>query len=302
MSVLIEISIEEVDLVHEWGITSQCSQLDEEVLMPLPDEHTLAKPSKSEPMSYQDLCILKAQIAQFGVDTQLNTHHPLPGDYEDIGIMALLGEPGDEAHLCEVPLHVEHRSPSTKVGGGTNLTSDVKATKEHILSSNLPLEFQGILLKYIQAFRDLPEPGSVEKLIQMDLRLKPEFANKNLKCRPYSCSEAHMTEIQKQVEERVKRNVVEQLQHGETPTHCSPCFLVPKHGSTALRLGVDYGQLNKPTYLHAGSLPKMEPTLECMARPKFKSKIDMRSGLWQVELTPEAQRLTGALGPCPRTK
>ena len=297
MSVLIESLIEEADLVHEWGITSQCSQLDEEVPMHLPDEHTWAKPSKSEPMSYQDLCILKAEIAQFGLDAQLNTHHPLPGDYEDIGIMALLGEPGDEGHLCEVPLHVQDRCPSTKVGGGTNLTSDLEATKEHILGSNLPLEFQGILLKYIQAFGDLPEPGSVEKLIQMDLRLKPEFANKKLKCRPYPCSEAHMKEIQKQVEECVRRNVVEELQHGETPTHCSPCFLVPKPRSTALRLVVDSGRLNKLTYLHAGSLPNMERTLECMARSKFKSKIDMRSGFWQVELTPEAQRLTAFITP-----
>ena len=297
MSVLIESLIEEADLVHEWRITSQCSQLDEEVPMHLPDEHNWAKPSKSEPMSYQDLCILKGEIAQFGLDAQLNTNHPLPGDYEDIGIMALLGEPGDEAHLCEVPLHVQDRCPSTKVGGGTNLTSDLEATKEHILGSNLPLEFQGILLKYIQAFGDLPERGSVEKLIQMELRLKPEFANKKLKCRPYPCSEAHMKEIRKQVEECVRRNVVEELQHGETPTHCSPCFLVPKPGSTALRLVVDYGRLNKLTYLHAGSLPNMERTLECMARSKFKSKIDMQSGFWQVKLTPEAQRLTAFITP-----
>ena len=106
-----------------------------------------------------------------------------------------------------------------------------------------------------------------------------------------------MKEIQKQVEECVRRNVVEELQHAETPTHCSPCFLVPKPASTALRLVVEYGRLNKLTYLHAGSLPNMERTLECMARSRFKSKIDMRSGFWQVELTPEAQRLTAFITP-----
>ena len=72
---------------------------------------------------------------------------------------------------------------------------------------------------------------------------------------------------------------------------------MPKPGSTALRLVVDYGRLNKPTYVHAGSLPNMERTLGCMARSKFKLKIDMRSGLWQVELTPEAQRLTAFITP-----
>ena len=219
MSVLIESLIEEAELVHVWGITSQCSQLDEEVLMPLPDEHTWAQPSMSEAMSYQDLCILKAKIAQFRFDTQLNTHHPLPGDSEDIGIMAILGEPGDDAQLCEVPLPIQDRSPNTKVGGGTDLRGDLDATREHILGCNLPVEFQGILLKYIQAFEDFPEPGSFEKIFPMNLRLIPDFANKKLKCRPYPCSEAHTKEIQKQVEEGVRRNVVEELQHGETPTH-----------------------------------------------------------------------------------
>ena len=69
MSVLIESVIEEADLVHESGMTSQCRQLDAEVAMSLPDEHTWAKPSTSEPISYQDLCIHKAEIAQFGFDT-----------------------------------------------------------------------------------------------------------------------------------------------------------------------------------------------------------------------------------------
>ena len=112
----------------------------------------------------------------------------------------------------------------------------------------------------------------------MDLRLKPEFANKKLKCRPYLRSAADMKGIQKQVQECVRRNVVDELQHGETTTHCSPCFLVPKPGTTPLRLVVDYGRLNILTYLHSGSLPNMERTLECMALSKFNSKIDMPPG------------------------
>ena len=74
-----------------------------------------------------------------------------------------------------------------------------------------------------------------------------------------------------------------------------------KPGSTALCLVVDYGRLKKLTYPHAGLLPNMERTLECVARSKFKSKIDMRSGFRQVELTPEAQRLTAYIPPEGRT-
>ena len=44
--------------------------------------------------------------------------------------------------------------------------------------------------------------------------------------------------------------------------HCSPCFLVAKPGSTALRLVVDYGEVNKKTQNHSGSIPNIENSLE----------------------------------------
>ena len=49
------------------------------------------------------------------------------------------------------------------------------------------------------------------------------------------------------------------------PHHCSPCVLVAKPGSTALRLFVDYGEVNKKISNHSGSIPNMEKTLERIA-------------------------------------
>ena len=68
--------------------------------------------------------------------------------------------------------------------------------------------------------------------------------------------------------------------------HCSPCFLVAKPGSTAKRLVVDYGELNKKTLNHSGSIPNMESTLEKIASCRYKTKMDKRSGFWQVDLNP----------------
>ena len=36
--------------------------------------------------------------------------------------------------------------------------------------------------------------------------------------------------------------------HGDYPRHCSPCFLVAKPGSTAMRLVVDHGEVSKKTH------------------------------------------------------
>ena len=52
---------------------------------------------------------------------------------------------------------------------------------------------------------------------------------------------------------------------GDYPQHGSTCFLVAKPGSTAKRLVVDYGELNKKTLNHSGSIPNMVPTLEKIA-------------------------------------
>ena len=84
---------------------------------------------------------------------------------------------------------------------------------------------------------------------------------------------------------------------GDYPQHCSPCFLVAKPGSTAKRLVVDYGELNKKTLNHSRLIPNMEPTLENIASCRYKTRMDKRSGFWQVDLTPNAQELLAFISP-----
>ena len=70
-----------------------------------------------------------------------------------------------------------------------------------------------------------------------------------------------------------------------------------KPGSTAKRLVVDYGELNKKMLNHSGSIPNMESTLEKIASCRYKTKMDKRSGFWQVDLTPNAQELLAFITP-----
>ena len=70
-----------------------------------------------------------------------------------------------------------------------------------------------------------------------------------------------------------------------------------KPGSTAKRLVVDYGELNKRTLNHSGSIPNMESTLEKITSCRYKTKMDKRGGFWQVDLTPNAQELLAFITP-----
>ena len=91
--------------------------------------------------------------------------------------------------------------------------------------------------------------------------------------------------------------LVVEYKDGNYPQCCSFCFLVAKPGSTAKRLVVDYAELNKKTLNHSVSIPNMESTLERIASCRYKSKMDKRSGFWQVDMTPNAQELLAFISP-----
>ena len=128
----------------------------------------------------------------------------------------------------------------------------------------------------------------------------PEMVERDLlyvRRRPYPAPKEQADEIEGQIEECINAGLVLEYKDGDYPQHCSPCFLVAKPGSTAKRLVVDYGELNKKTLNHSGSIPNMESTLEKIASCHYKTKMDKRSGFWQVDLTPNAQGLLAFITP-----
>ena len=77
-------------------------------------------------------------------------------------------------------------------------------------------------------------------------------------------------------------------------------FLVEKKDAKVRRMVGQYSKLNKRTKPHAAYLPNMEEMVENLAKNKFKSKLDLRSGFWQVGLTERAQELTAFTVPSGR--
>ena len=114
---------------------------------------------------------------------------------------------------------------------------------------------------------------------------------------PYPAPQEQVEKIERQIEECIHAGLVEEYTKGDYPHYCSPCFLVAKPGSTALRLVVDYGEVNKKIRNHSGSIPSMENTLERIAKCRYKTKMDKRSGFWQVDLTAAAQDLLAFITP-----
>ena len=168
---------------------------------------------------------------------------------------------------------------------------------------NLDPRVSKLIQKSQEIFGALPPPLSCRKLLQMDVKLKPEFEGSVVRGRQYPAPQDQIHEIERQIQECIDAGLVAEYKHGYYPTHCSPCFLVAKPGSTAMRLVVDYSEVNKKTPNHSGSIPNIEITLERNAKYRFKTKMDKRSGFWQVDLTRAAQEVLAFLmhgGPLPR--
>ena len=188
---------------------------------------------------------------------------------------------------------VEDHLP-TSIEGASNLHSD-EDMEDKI--KELDPRVQKLIRTYLEVFGELPPPASCDKLVQMDLKLKPEFVGHKIRRRPYPAPKEQADEIERQIQECIDAGLVLEYKDGDYPLHCSPCFLVAKPGSTAKRLVVDYGELNKKTLNHSGSIPNMESTLEKIASCRYKTKMDKRSGFWQVGLAPNAQELLAFITP-----
>ncbi len=87
--------------------------------------------------------------------------------------------------------------------------------------------------------------------------------------------------------EEVREHLNEMLKAGAIRNSGSPyssnVVLVRKKDGT-LRFCVDFRKLNNRTVRDAYAIPRVEDTLHLLAGSKYFSKLDLRSGYWQVEM------------------
>ena len=174
---------------------------------------------------------------------------------------------------------VEEHLPASIHQGASNLHSDEDMWDEIKL---LDPRVQKLIRPYLEVFGEIPPGASCDKLVQMDLKLKPEFVGHMIRRRPYQAPKEQADEIERQIQEFIDAGLVLEYKDGDHPQHCSHCILAAKPGSTAKRLVVDYEELNTKTLYDSGSIPNMESTIEKIAcaatRRRWTSGVD--SGKW----------------------
>ena len=108
-----------------------------------------------------------------------------------------------------------------KEHGKSNLHAEEDFLQK-IESLNLDPRLKKLLLTYEEVFGALPPPLSCKKLVQMDLKLKPEFEKTRVRRRPYPAPQEQVEQIERQIQECIDAGLVEEYKNGGYPITAVP--------------------------------------------------------------------------------
>lgn len=144
--------------------------------------------------------------------------------------------------------------------------------------NQVPEKIQKLLVEYDEIFQ---EPTSLPPHREHDHRIHLKEGTPPVNVRPYRYPVIQKDAIEKIVQEMLDNGVVRPSQS----PFSSPIVLVKKKDGT-WRLCVDYRELNKSTIKDKFPIPVIEELLDELQGSVIFSKIDLRSGYWQIRMHP----------------
>ncbi len=142
-----------------------------------------------------------------------------------------------------------------------------------------------ILGDYEDIFLDDLPVGVPVRSVQHHIELIPgakPFARSQ-----YRLSPVELEEVRKQVEYLLSKGLIAP----STSPWSAPILFTPKPDGS-LRMCIDYRGLNKVTVRDKYPLPRTDELLDKVSKAKYFTKLDLRSGYWQIPVSPESRPMT----------
>jgi hypothetical protein len=149
------------------------------------------------------------------------------------------------------------------------------------LPKETPAAVESLLQDFTDVFpKDLPKGLPPDRGFPHRIELEPghQPPHKN----PYRLSPLELEELRKQLQELIDHDYI---QPSKSPYGAPVLFVKKKDGS--LRMCVDYRMLNKITVKNKHPLPRIDELLDQLSGARYFSKLDLRSGYWQVPVAAE---------------
>ncbi|GJP81888.1 hypothetical protein CLOP_g12010 [Closterium sp. NIES-67] len=180
------------------------------------------------------------------------------GDVPTISLVRFSKEPKKAEH-CDTVLVTE--------ADGTELE----------LPKELPSAIKGVLQEYKDVLPDdLPTGVPLARAHQHEI--VEETGSKPTFQLPYRLNPAELADMKKQIE-----YLLEKLIRPSTSPFGAHVLFTPKPDGS-LRMCIEYRALNKQTVKNKYHIPRIDDLLDQLRRATVFSKLDLRSGYWQIRM------------------
>lgn len=123
----------------------------------------------------------------------------------------------------------------------------------------------------------------------MHIQLHPDanpFKLNNARWLPY----AYRDQVKAQLDDMVEAGIIREVT--EPTEWCHPIVVVPKKGSSEVRMTVDFTKLNQQVARPAHPMRAPRDVVSNIGKARYFTALDARHGYWQVPLDTESQPLT----------
>ena len=165
-------------------------------------------------------------------------------------------------------------------------------------------DIRPLLQEFEEVFGELQFNNYWTGVRPVEFALRKEHEHDLVKARGYALNPADEMEMERQIQELLKKGVIENVPEGTFPQVVSPAFLVPKKSVSsepnkprAKRMCIAYQKVNAMMKHIGYNLPLCESIVERIARCPIKCTLDLRSGFWQMPLGPVAKSLSTFITP-----
>ncbi|CAI7814886.1 unnamed protein product [Closterium sp. NIES-54] len=152
------------------------------------------------------------------------------------------------------------------------------AAEEEKPSSELLAAVKEVLEQYKDIMPD-DLPAGVPPARTHEHEIVEEPGAKPVSRVPYRLSPTELTDMKKQIEYLLVR----QLIRPSTSPYGAPVLFTPKPDGS-LRMCIDYRSLNKQTVKNKYPIPRIDDLLDQLRGATVFSKLDLRSGYWQIKM------------------